>query len=68
MSNQVVPEIMLLVMSAYGAYLLLFAEQYRDWMVRRMQLPRTVLIYRVIGGVLLAGTLFMFAKLVLRDY
>ena len=67
MSDLIVPEIALLVLSAWGAYLLFFAAHFRDWMIRRLQLPSTVLIYRVVGGIMFAGTLFMFAKLVLHD-
>jgi hypothetical protein len=67
MSDQIAPAIMLLLLSAFGAYLLLFARQYRDWMVRRLQLPRTVPIYRVIGGMIMVGTLFILVKIVFHD-
>ena len=49
------------------AYLLFFAAQFRDWMIRRLQMPRTVPIYRVVGGLMLLGTLFMFAKFAFND-
>ena len=56
-----------LLLSAWFAYLLFFAAQFRDWMIRRLQMPRTVLICRVVGGFMLLGTFFMFAKFAFND-
>lgn len=62
------PIIVLLVLGLWGAYLLIFAKQFCEYMIRHLQLPSTVLIYRLVGGVLMSGCLFMVAKFALHDY